>query len=113
MSARLTTQERTLREISEADHCKAIEDALDLFGWRWSHWRTAWSRGRFQTPVTGHPGFPDYVCVRPPELLFIEAKRELGKVEPHQQEWIDALNGVGECIVSRPSGLEELLERLR
>ncbi len=39
------------------------------------------------------PGFPDLVLVRPPRCLFVECKREDGKLTPEQGEWLMALAG--------------------
>lgn len=114
MARRLSDGERALRAITEAEHSRAIEDALTLFGWRWTHFRTSWTRGRWRTPVSGDPGFPDYLAVRGGRVLAIEAKREAGRLTPEQEAWLAALEAAGvETHVVRPSGLEAFLETLR
>ncbi len=50
-------------------------------------------------------GYPDLTLVRPPRVLFLEVKREDGRVSPAQRDWLDALArcpGV-ESYVIRPS----------
>jgi len=58
-------------------------------------------------------GFPDLVLVRAPDVLFVELKRELGKVSDGQQEWLDDLIAAGcEVHVVRPSDEREFARRL-
>ena len=52
------------------------------------------------------PGFPDLVLVKPPRLVFLETKREQGKLTQAQAQWIEALHNVTgrpESYVLRPS----------
>lgn len=59
-------------------------------------------------------GFPDLVLLRPPELLIVELKTDIGKVKADQQEWLDALAACGvETAVWRPCDFDLVLERLR
>lgn len=85
----------------EAAFAVKVENLLTLYGWRWYH--THDSR---RSP----PGFPDYVAVRGPELLFIELKAEAGRVRPAQREWLEALGVVEETVneVSLGRGLVEV-----
>jgi hypothetical protein len=54
------------------------------------------------------PGFPDDVLVRE-RVIFMELKRESGKVSDAQREWIRALHKAGaEVYVVRPRHLDEL-----
>lgn len=51
-----------------------------------------------------YPGFPDLVLVKPPRVLFVELKREHGRLSRDQQRWLEALSacpGV-ETYVWRP-----------
>lgn len=60
-------------------------------------------------------GFPDRVFVRPPRILFVELKRERGRLSAEQERWAAALRacpGV-EYQLWRPSDWEELVEVLR
>ena len=51
-------------------------------------------------------GWPDWTIRGPRGVLFRELKSQRGKVEPEQQEWLDALTGSGaDAGVWRPSDL--------
>ena len=55
-------------------------------------------------------GFPDLVLIRPPRVLFMELKRQTGRLSPIQREVIAALEacpGV-EVQVARPSDWEQV-----
>ncbi len=96
--------------MSEAQFAREFEKLADLYGWLYFH----------APPYTGqskapNPGFPDYVLVRinseawSYELLFVELKKETGKLKPEQDQWLAALNlAVPGCaFVLRPSQLEQ------
>lgn len=68
-------------------------------------------------------GFPDLVLVRPPRLLFVEAKSEKGKISPAQDEWLSKLrqcfhwheaidSHIPETYVWRPSDWPEIVRVL-
>lgn len=59
-------------------------------------------------------GFPDLVMIRGPRLVFAELKSQTGKVEPEQQEWLDALMAVrGPWVfLWRPSNWPEIIKVL-
>jgi hypothetical protein len=73
----------------EAAFAVKVENLLTLYGWRWYH--THDSR---RSPA----GFPDYVAVRGPELIFVELKAERGRVRPQQREWLEDLIVVGHAV---------------
>jgi hypothetical protein len=55
-------------------------------------------------------GFPDLVLIRPPRVMFLELKRETGRLSPMQREIVGALEncpGV-EVHVARPSDWEQV-----
>lgn len=81
--------------ISETAFASQVEDLLKIYGWRWTHFRPAWSNKGYRTPIKGHKGFPDYCAVRPPRLLFAELKDEYSKPTPEQDGWLDDLR---ECV---------------
>jgi len=70
------------------------------------------------TSIHSPGGFPDLVLCRPTDgkLLFVELKREVGKVTVTQQLWLDGLRACGSAAyVLRPSDwysghIEELLQ---
>lgn len=66
----------------EAAFAVKVENLLTLYGWRYYH-----THRSDRSP----PGFPDYVAVRGPELIFAELKTERGHVRPAQAEWLEAL----------------------
>lgn len=76
--------------------CQAtIVATAKMFGWRVHAERAANSGRGWRTPIQGHAGFPDLVLVRDGRALVVELKRRPNKVEPEQQEWLDALAAAG------------------
>lgn len=58
------------------------------------------------------PGFPDLVLVRD-RVVFLELKREAGRLSAAQREWLAALLDAGaEAYVARPRDLQLLAEIL-
>lgn len=92
--------------VREKDWQQVIIDAAQLLGWQ--HYHTHNSKHSV-------PGFPDLILAKPPRLLAIECKTELGKVTPAQQQWLDLfaqIPGVT-AMVARPSDwktIESLLK---
>lgn len=115
MGKRLTDEERAWRAISEKDFQKQVVELARLYGWKVAHFHD--SRRQVKPGVfvgdKDAAGFPDLVLVRPPELVFLELKRELGKTTPAQDEWLADLSACGlEATVVRPSGWDDLRRRL-
>jgi hypothetical protein len=54
-------------------------------------------------------GFPDLVLVRPPRILFVEVKKERGKLTRDQEVWMKALEmcPMVESYVWKPSDGDE------
>ncbi len=65
--------------ISEGDFASWLEDYLTMRGWIFYHTR------RSDRSVKG---FPDYVCVRGEEVVFLEIKGDGGVVSKEQEEWL-------------------------
>lgn len=119
MGRRLTDEERAFRAISEKEHQAEVCRHAETYGWSWRHFhdsRREVVRKGGKRLVIGDKdaaGWPDLVIVRPPEILFVECKKETGVVSPDQEEWLGYLRDCGlEVFVSRPSGLEEIVRRL-
>lgn len=112
---RLTPEERAFRSVTEKDLQARVMDVARLYGWRVAHFHD--SRRQVKPGVfvgdRDAAGFPDLVLVRPPELLVVELKREIGKVTDEQNAWLGALASCGvEVLVVRPSTERELVVRL-
>ncbi len=87
--------------VTEASWQAQVIEAADLFGWFVYH-----------NPDSRRSaaGFPDLVLIRPPRVLFLELKRQTGRLSPIQREVIDQLDacpGV-EVHVARPSDWEQV-----
>lgn len=91
-----------LPKITEAEFQQQVIDMAGKCGWKSYH--THDSR-------RSNPGFPDLVLVRGSRCIFVECKREDGKVSPEQKEWLEALanchHGV-EAFVWRPGEWREI-----
>ena len=87
--------------VTEASWQAQVIEAADLFGWYIYH-----------NPASrrSNAGFPDLVLIRPPRVLFLELKRQTGRLSPIQREVIDQLDaGPGvEVQVARPSDWEQV-----
>lgn len=87
-----------------------------LYGWRVAHFHD--SRRQVKPGVfvgdKDAAGFPDLVLVRPPEVMFVELKRETGKTTDAQDEWLQALTECGcEVLLVRPSDERDFIRRLQ
>lgn len=77
-------------------------------------------------------GFPDWVLVRQPRILFVELKTDTGKISPDQQQWLGELahcetharwlveqvglagvQPIVEVHVWRPADWDQIVETLR
>ncbi len=112
--------------ISETAFATQVESLFELFRWRWTHFRPAWSTRGYRTPIRGGDpngykgkGFPDYIAVRNGLLIIAELKDEKTKLSEAQEAWIKELEAVEKhslgvmVFVWRPSGLERIVEILR
>lgn len=94
---------------------EAILDLARLYGWLAFHPRPARTAKGWRTLTQGDTGFPDWVLVRPPRVIFLELKSDKGAIRPMQAVWADALNdcpGVMYALI-RPSDIDRLAEMLR
>ena len=116
MGRRLTPRQLADRALTEKQYQQQIMDLARLRGWMVGHW--ADSRRQVRPGVfVGDPdskGVPDLLMAHPKHgVAFVEVKKELGKVSPEQDEWLDRLLDAGApAVVSRPSGWEDMDEWL-
>tara|TARA_R110002110_G_scaffold148645_2_gene339757 strand:+ start:939 stop:1304 length:366 start_codon:yes stop_codon:yes gene_type:complete len=98
----------TIGAITEAELQATILDMAQTFGWRCHHEydsRIA-PRGRGSRTMTDK-GYPDLTLVRGDKLLYVEVKKESGKVSRDQELWLAALRACGvRAEVWRPSDLD-------
>lgn len=100
--------------ITEREFSRQVEDLLNMFGWRWCHFRPARTEQGWRTALSGTSGFPDYVAVRGTRVLFAEVKSDNGRLSPEQRDWITALDicpGV-ETYIWRPRMWADIVEIL-
>jgi hypothetical protein len=76
------------------------------------------AQGKYRTAIQGHAGFPDIVFVKANDrgvggILFVELKTEIGRLDPHQKEWLEEIRlAGGEWYVWRPSDMASATDRL-
>ena len=87
---------------SEAEWQQTVIDAANRAGFICHHQLVPYRRsqdGRVRAIVEPgtHPGFPDLVLCHAErrEVLYVELKRESGKLTKEQEEWRDALQAAG------------------
>jgi hypothetical protein len=76
--------------LTEAQLSGLVVELARIGGWKRYH--------TFDSRRSNH-GFPDWVFVKGPRLLFVELKSEVGKLRDEQVEWLDALRVVGQRVV--------------
>jgi hypothetical protein len=113
---RLTERDRLLRGVKESEWTRRVVQMAKTAGWLVHHSRPAINqRGRWLTALSGTPGLPDLVMVKPPRVIFAELKRQnLAVFTDDQRRWLDALRacyGI-EVYVWRPSDVVEVGETL-
>ena len=115
MPKRLTDQERRWREIPEKQHQAEIIKLAELYGWKVVHFSDSRVVNKHGQAFGDRQaaGWPDLFCIRPPEIVVIECKKELGKTTENQDEWLALFAACGfDTYVSRPSNLDEVSARL-
>lgn len=86
--------------MSEDELLEGITDALTVGGWLWHHLRRS-----DLALQQGRSGWPDIVALHPErgEVFVAELKAQRGRLEPAQQEWLDAFSACGiPGVVIRP-----------
>lgn len=105
MSERSAAYGPQLEDVTEKEWQQQVKDMAALMGFRRAY-HTFDSR-------RSSSGFPDLVLVRE-RIIFLELKREKGKLSDAQREWLRALiKAKGEVYVARPHDFDALAEVLR
>lgn len=107
-----------LPPITESGFMEQITDLATLLGWEWCHWRAARTMRGWTTATSGPlgKGLPDlFLCrVRDQRAMWIEVKRQGGRLSGDQQRVIDALRDAGQtALVWQPSDWDTILEVLK
>lgn len=98
--AQLTEAQRHLmRHMLERELQNAVEGLLDVYHWRWTHFRPGRTSTSWRTSLSGAPGFPDIVAVRAGRLIFAELKRESEKLSDGQEAWLRELQGCAQGLI--------------
>lgn len=100
MSQRLSPHERWLRAQTEADFQQSITEAAEALGWLVWH---------DQDSRRNRAGLPDLICIHPGQrrVLWLELKRETGRVRSEQMAFLVLLQAVGqEAHLVRPSDMD-------
>lgn len=93
-------------KISERDFSTQVEDLLNIYHWRWAHFRPARTMKGWRTALSGYKGFPDYIAVRPPRLIFSELKDEYSEPSPEQEAWLEDFRSCRLAVVNQPLEVE-------
>lgn len=90
----------TLADLTEKEWAAQVKQLVDATGWNGAY-HTFDSR-------RSASGFPDLVLVRE-RVVYLELKREAGRLSPAQRQWIGWLIAAGaEVYVARPRDLDAL-----
>ncbi len=92
--------------MTEAELQQLLTDAAEMHGWLVFHDNDSRRNAA---------GFPDLVLVKPPRVLFLELKSEIGRVRPEQHVWMDALSRcdtIASAIV-RPEHADQIIKYLQ
>ena len=91
--------------VTEQDFQETVVQAAEMFGW-W-HYHVADSR-------RSRPGFPDLVLIKPPKVIFLEVKREKGRLTVAQAGVLAMLEDCSEvqAAVVRPTDWAQVVEWL-
>lgn len=97
----------------EQDFLEAVLELAEWCQWRVTHSRPARTSDGWATAISGAPGFPDLVLVRPPRVVFVELKTERGQPTKDQTLWLAALAASNvETYLWRPSDLDAIADLL-
>jgi VRR-NUC domain len=99
--------------MTEHEFQRQVTDLAEIYGWEWAHFRPAQTARGWRTPVSGPlgAGFPDLVMVRARDrrLIFVELKRDKGKVSLEQGRVLATLaSAIGGVYVWHPEDFDEI-----
>ena len=106
----------------EKDFLQQVIDLAHVYHYKVAHFRAARTAKGWRTPVQADgKGFPDLILVRISDgrMIIAELKREIARVRPEQQEWLDFFTEVEnqnktiEVYVWHPSDFDEIVEALK
>jgi hypothetical protein len=106
----MTLELQTTPPPRERDFQQRIVDLARLTGWHCVHYRAAWQRGKWVTPLTGDSGAPDLILARRGVVILAELKTDQGRLTDPQRAWLAALGTHGR--VWRPSSWPEIVATL-
>jgi hypothetical protein len=90
-------------ELNEAGFQAQVIGLARVYGWRIYHAPDNRPAGRSGKPqrlaAPEGRGFPDLVLVKGPRLIFAELKTRTGRLQPGQEEWLEALREVDKAII--------------
>ncbi len=93
------------KKMTEKEFGRQVEELARLSGWTYYH---TWNS---QNSVAG---FPDYVFMKPPRIIYAELKSEKGKVTRAQEYMLLTLNQCNQTTyIWRPSDWNDIEEVLR
>jgi len=92
--------------MTEAELQRQVIDLAEALGWLVYH---TYNSRRSQR------GFPDLCLVKGTRLMFVELKREKGKLSAYQQEWLRAIDDAKrvDWRIVRPSSFDTLADDLK
>jgi hypothetical protein len=100
--------------VTEIEFQKSVTDALNLFRWRWCHFRPARTSQGWRTAISGDAGYPDITAVRGDRIPPPPPPPEAGRLTQEQANWCAAIGTAGGSVhVVRPSDWDLLEELIR
>lgn len=94
--------------MNETQLLDAVMDLAALYKWRRAHFRAAFTKRGWRTPVQGDgAGFPDCIFVRGDRLIVAELKSATGKATQAQLDWLKAFELVAETHLWSPASWDD------
>lgn len=97
----------------ERDFQTAVVELAHFGSWLVHHTRTVHIAGGGWTSPGIDRGFPDLVLVKPPHIIYVELKTDVGRLSTHQFYWLEMLKDAGADVrVWRPRDWPEIQNTL-